>query len=66
MQPVLKMPDPSAPFSIATDASKHATGGVLMQQDTNGEWKPCAFLSQSLNPAERNYDIYDRELLAVI
>ena len=66
MQPVLKMPDPSAPFSIATDASKHATGGVLMQQDTNGDWKPCAFLSQSLNPAERNYDIYDRELLAVI
>jgi len=37
-----------------------------MQQDTNGEWKPCAFLSQSLNPAERNYNIYDRELLAVI
>ena len=52
MQPILKMPDPSAPFSIATNASKHATGGVLMQQDTNGDWKPCAFLSQSLNPAE--------------
>jgi len=66
MQPVLKMPDPSAPFSIATNASKHATRGVLMQQDTNGDWKPCAFLSQSLNPAERNYDIYDRELLGVI
>jgi len=52
MQPVLKMPDPLAPFSIATNASKYATRGVLMQQDTNGDWKPCAFLSQSLNPAE--------------
>ena len=66
MQPVLKMPDPNAPFAIATDASKYATGGVLMQEDTNGDWKPCAFLSHSLNPAERNYDIYDRELLKVI
>jgi len=66
MQPVLKMPDPSALFSITTDTSKHATRGVLMQQDTNGDWKPCAFLSQSLNLAEWNYDIYDRELLAVI
>ena len=53
-------------FAIATDASKYATGGVLMQEDTNGDWKPCAFLSHSLNPAERNYDIYDRELLGVI
>ena len=60
------MPDPNAPFAIATDASKYATGGVLMQEDTNGDWKPCAFLSHSLNPAERNYDIYDKELLKVI
>ena len=66
MQPVLKMPDQNAPFAIATDASKHATGRVLMQEDTNGDWKPCAFLSHSLNPAERSYDIYDRELLGVI
>ena len=66
MQPVLKMPNPNAPFAIATDASKYATGGVLMQEDANGDWKPCAFLSHSLNPAERNYDIYDRELLGVI
>ena len=66
MQLVLKMPDPNAPFAITTDASKYATGGVLMQEDTNGDWKPCAFLSHSLNPAKRNYDIYDRELLGVI
>jgi len=66
MEPALKMPDPSAPFSITTNASKHTTGGVLMQQNTNRGWKPCTFLFQSLNPAEWNYDIYDKELLAVI
>ena len=37
-----------------------------MQQDANGDWRPCAFLSHSLNPAEWNYNIYDRELLGVI
>ena len=60
------MPDPTTQFTIATDASKYATGGVLMQQDANGDWQPCMFLSHSLNPAEWNYNIYDRELLGVI
>ena len=48
------------------DASKHASGGVLLQKDINNEWRPCAYLSQTFGPAERNYDIYDRELLAVM
>ena len=37
-----------------------------MQWDGNGDLHPCAYLSQMFSPAERNYDIYDRELLAVI
>jgi hypothetical protein len=39
-EPVLRLPDPSKPFAIATDASKFATGGVLLQTDSNGEWHP--------------------------
>lgn len=39
---------------------------MLRQQDENGDWKPVAYLSQSFNPAERNYEIYDREFLAII
>ena len=66
MQLVLKMPDSNVLIAIATDASKYATGGMLMQEDTNGDWKLCAFLSHSLNLAEQNYNIYDRELLGVI
>ena len=37
-----------------------------MQQDVNGDLHPCAYFSKTFSPAERNYDIYDRELLAVI
>ena len=64
--PVLQMPDTGQPFAIAVDASKFATGGVLMQKDSNGLWHPCAYLSQSFSPAERNYEIFDRELLAIV
>ena len=49
-----------------TDASLLASGGVLMQQDGNGDLHPCTYLSQTFSPAERNYNIYDRELLTVI
>ena len=65
-EPVLQLPDLTKPFTIATDASKYASGGVLLQKDSNGEWHPCSYPSQSFAPAERNYNIYNRELLAII
>ena len=64
--PVLCLPDVRCPFIIMTDASLLASGGVLMQKDDNGDLHPCAYLSQTFTAAERNYDIYDHELLAVI
>jgi hypothetical protein len=65
-EPVLRNPDPSRQFALATDASLVATSAVLLQTDENGAYHPCGYLSQSFNPAERNYQIYDRELLAII
>ena len=65
-QPILSLPDLNKPFAIATDASKGASGEILLQADSNGEWHPCSYLSQSFSPVKRNYDIYDWELLAVI
>ena len=47
-----------------TDASDTAVGAVLQQQ-INGEWKPIAFFSKRLKPAETRYSIFDRELLAI-
>ena len=58
-KPVLHLPDLSAPFAVATDISTYASGAILLQNDSNGEWHPCSYLSQLFSPAERNYDIYD-------
>ena len=64
--PVLHLPDVQHPFVVMTDMSLLASGRILMQQDGNGDLHPCTYLSQTFSPMERNYDIYDRELLAVI
>ena len=60
------MLDTTKPFFVMTDASLTASGGILMQKDSNGDLHPCTYHSATFSPAERNYDIYDRELLAVI
>ena len=64
--PVLCIPDVTRPFTLMTDASLLAAGAVLMQSDEAGDLHPCAYFSKTFSPAERNYNIYDRELLAVI
>ena len=64
--PILHLPNLAAPFTITIDASKFALGAILLQTDTNGEWHPCSYISQSFSPVKWNYDIYDQELLAVI
>ena len=64
--PVIKMLDTTKPFFVMTDASLTASRGILMQKDANGDLHPCAYHSATFSPAERNYDIYDREFLAVI
>ncbi|KAJ3007050.1 hypothetical protein NUW54_g3696 [Trametes sanguinea] len=63
--PVLAIPNDDDPFKVECDASKFAVGAELSQKQ-GGIWKPIAFLSKSLSPAERNYEIYDRELLAIM
>src|SRR6201995_4671104 len=64
-EPVLKMIDPTKQYVLETDASKWAIGAVLKQLGEDGELHPCSYISKTLTPAERNYQIYDRELLAV-
>ena len=60
--PVLLMPDPKKLFIVEADALKYASGAVLRQQDMNGDWHPCAYLSKSFSKTERNYNIADREV----
>ena len=65
-KPVLIIPDPTKPFYVESDASKWAMGVILWQRDMNGDLKPCGYISHSFTPTERNYDIYNRELLGII
>ncbi|KAK3544319.1 hypothetical protein QTP86_009094 [Hemibagrus guttatus] len=63
--PLTIHPDPDKPFIVEVDASTTGVGAVLSQQQGNpSRLHPCAFFSRKLNPAERNYDIGNRELLA--
>ena len=48
------------------DASGFAVGAVLLQKKTDGKRHPIGYYSATLNTAERNYDIYDLELLAIV
>jgi hypothetical protein len=63
---VLIIPKPGRPFRMEMDASDFAIAAILSQLDDEGKWRPVAFLSRSLNDAERNYEIYDKEMLAIM
>ncbi|KAI2654828.1 Transposon Tf2-9 polyprotein [Labeo rohita] len=64
--PLLTHPDPDLPFVLEVDASTTGVGAVLSQyHGTPARLYPCAYFSQKLSPAELNYDIGNRELLAI-
>lgn len=65
--PVLRTVDPTLPFTIQTDASDFALGAVLSQPDPEIKvLHPIAYYSRKLLPAERNYTVHDKELLAIV
>ena len=51
---------------METDSSDYMNGGVLSQKDDSGVLYLIAFYNKNLLPAECNYKIYDKELLAII
>jgi len=64
---VLRIPNNKDSFKLSTDASDFATDAVLSQKDMQTNlWHPVTFFSKLLDVYERNYEIYDKELLAVI
>ena len=64
--PVLRQPRFEEPFVIDCDASAYALGAVLQQGGEKGKLHPVAFLSRTLDATQRNWDIYDKELFAVV
>jgi len=65
-KPVLAAPDLDKEFRVEADASNYATRGILSMKGPNKLWRPVAFISKSLSDTKRNYEIHDKEILAVV
>ena len=63
--PILALPDHSKAFHVVCDASKFAIGCALMQFDDEGHERVVSYQSRQLKPAEKNYPVHDKELLAM-
>jgi len=65
-KPVLAVLDLDKEFRVEADASNYTTGGVLLMKCSNKKWRPVTFISKSLSDTEQNYEIHDKEMLAVV
>ena len=63
---VLAALDLDKKMRMEVDASDYTMDEVLSMECKDGLWRLVAFLSKSLNETERNYEIYDKEILAII
>ena len=63
--PVLVYYDATRDTQLWTDASAYAIGGVLLQRDSAGDWRPVSYYSRRLLDSESKYSTYARELLGV-
>ncbi|KAF1327429.1 reverse transcriptase, partial [Globisporangium splendens] len=63
--PVLAIANHDKPFHVVCDASDYAIGCALMQHDDEGHERVVSYQSRQLRPAERNYPVHDKELLAM-
>ena len=64
--PILCHFDSSKQCFVETDSSDYVNAGVLSQLDDKGVLHLVAYLSRKMAPAKCNYEIYDKELLAII
>ena len=63
--PILGLPNQDRPFHVVCDASDFAIGCALLQIDEEGHERVISYQSRQLRPAERNYPVHDKELLAM-
>ena len=61
----MSQPQLDKPFEVKVDASGFALGGILLQKQEDGKRHPIGYYSATLNEAQRNYDIYELELLVI-
>jgi len=63
---VLVIPDLDRKMRVEADVSDFAMGGVLSMKCEDEKWRPVTYISKLLNEAERNYEIHNKEMLAII
>ena len=63
---ILAHVDPEKPFIIKADTSDFALGSILSQRGNDEKLHPVAFHSRKFDAAEINYEIHDKELLAIV
>jgi len=66
IRPVLAAPDLDKEFRVEANASNYTTGGVLSIKCSDDLWRLVAFISKSLSDIERNYEIHNKEILAIV
>jgi hypothetical protein len=64
--PILRHFDPNKETIVEADSSDFVSSGILSQYDDDGVLYPVAFMSEKFDAAECNYEIYDKELLAIV
>ena len=65
-EPVLVTSDLDKEMRVEADALDFAIGGVLLMKYKDERWRPVAYIFKSLNEAERNYEIHNKEMLVII
>jgi len=65
-EPVLVIPDLDREMRVEADVSDFAIGGVLLMKCEDKKWRLVTYISKLLNEVERNYEIHDKEMLAII
>ena len=66
LEPVLAVPDLDREMRVKADASNYATERMLLVKYEDGKQRPVVFISKSMNSTKRNYEIHNKEMLAVI
>ena len=64
--PILRDFDHDCEIIVDTDASDYVSASILSQYDDDGILHPVAFFLKKYSPAECNYEIYDKELMAIV
>jgi hypothetical protein len=64
--PMLNHYDPTLLCTLCTDALDFVLSGVLQQPDSKGHLHPIVYYSRKFTPTEINYDVQDKELLAIV